>query len=228
MPDIQFIVWHTPRSGSNMLMNMLHQTGVAGVRDYINCGFFVGYADSWNTNTNFEKKCNEYLQSQKTKNGVIGCKSGMFYFQDFRKVIGDYKVDKLLSTFTHHIWLQRHDKLRQSVSRVIASSTNIWSTLAVDNGTQETKNPTYSRTLIDKFLGKIDDENQAIEDYFASQGITPHVVYYEDICKSAPTELRKIIHFLGITDTYVFRQATIRKQIDLRKDDFIARYQAGK
>jgi LPS sulfotransferase NodH len=208
-------------------MNMLHQTGVAGVADYINCGFFIGYYWNWNKNHSFENRCLQYLNKQKTPNGVIGCKGGMSYFDEYRTIVGDLKVDRLLDSFTHHIWLQRQKKVEQAVSRIVAASTKIWSTIQIDKGIDEFSEPVYSRKNIDDNIAKIADENKAIEDFFTDRNITPHIVYYEDIVKSAPSELSKIIQYLGITEPYVFKQATIRKQIDSRKDEFIRLYESG-
>ena len=122
--NIRYLIFHTPRTGSNLLVDLLAHTGVAGINDVYRGGLFVGYGEQ--IENTWPHKFNEYFKSVESENGVQGCKVGFDYLQTLDQYLKFGQVDILMSGFTHFLWIRRRDKIAQAVSWFIARRTGKW------------------------------------------------------------------------------------------------------
>lgn len=224
---MKYLVWHTPRTGSNVLMSMLHQTKVAGVADYINCGFPLG-AQGPIERGDFLKKLHEYEDKQTTENGIFACKLSWDELAKLCQYIGvDYVYD-WLSTIDHHVYLYRVDTVAQAVSLYIASKRKYFSTTALDNGVAIKPTPEYNYDEIAFRHMMIQRDITAIQTYFEDFKIYPIKISFESMTRSVGS-LREsaglILKALG-QDTEVLNDIIpqIQKQINPLKMQYRDRW----
>ena len=211
---MNYILWHTPRTGSNFLCNLLHLTQVAGIKDYENCGFHIPQMYKENLSTEqFLTLSNLYLDRQRTTNGISGCKGGITYYDEIKKQVGNDAAYEWFGLFDKHIFLMRRDLVGQAVSALFAGHTKRWTS----KSKTDIPDPAYHKGSIMNTMCEVAGQNARLLYMFGECGIEPKFVYYEDLLIDAPTMLKEIMHFLNIEDEYTFRPAEIEKQLNPKK-----------
>ena len=223
---MRYAIWHTPRSGSNLLCNLLHLTGVAGIADYENCGFCVGFGEELK-NKNLVALADEYFDKQRTLNGVAGTKLSMEYIRDILPYVGRRDVYKVLRRFDRHIFLTRRDKVAQAVSFIFAQDQNYFSTRSSPTG--ELSQYSDERiTMTMGYLKALEEDNQT---WLARYTPYTPTVTYDDIASytSRFLPMKNIFIHLGITwdKKYADLEPQIDKQVDNRKLDWVKKYKWG-
>lgn len=193
---VRAMIWHSPRTGSNMLCSYINRSGI-GISRYIHCGFFIGYGESLAIDT--MAKVEHYFREQETPNGVQMCKGSFEYWDDMGKGGVDWRVrNQILESFDKHIFLTRRDELAQAVSWVIAATTKKWSTNS-DHAPKE--QPVYNRQRLVNIIGKIRAFNARFE-AFADYSVAPedqlHLVYEDILSEDINVTMAKIAELLGI------------------------------
>jgi LPS sulfotransferase NodH len=224
---VKVLIFHSPRTGSNLLCNLLHQTGIAGCKSYEHCGFPLGSIGTI-TKEEFPTKLAEYEASQTTENGVFSCKLSWEGLINLANQIGIAPVYGWLSTIDHHIYLYRHDVIAQAVSFYIAGKRSYFSTLKLDRGEIILPTPEYSYDEIAYRRMLIERHRAEMETYFEDYCINPLRISYEAFTyndASMQDTLQTIMSHLGLDCATIGEiKPQIRKQLNMAKDAYKDRF----
>ena len=112
-------------------------------------------------------------------------------------------VDRIEAAFgpTLFIYLTRANKLKQAISRVKAEKTGLWHKTADGQELErlsEPREPTYDPAAINRHISNLTALDDAWRNWFASTGITPHEVSYDDLSCNPGDTLAGILEALGL------------------------------
>ncbi|MDB1089056.1 Stf0 family sulfotransferase [Streptomyces sp. ACA25] len=244
-PDAYFLC-ATPRTGSSLLLGLLDSTGVAGrPQAYFRAPDEPLWADRWGIprdeqgDFSYREYVSAALAAGRTGNGVFGAKLMRGTLDELLGKLGaahpDFAGDSpslLNRAFgrTGFLYLRREDVLAQAVSWLRAEQTNTW--FIGGNGEiggpgSGERTPAYDPERIGQLLRLIDEQNASWEAWFASHGVQPHLVCYEEIDADATGVTRRLLGSLGLElppgRAIVLRH---RRQADELNDQWAARYRA--
>ncbi|MGN9763869.1 Stf0 family sulfotransferase [Micromonospora sp. SD12] len=242
-----YFVCGTPRTGSSLLLGLLESTGVAGrPQAYFRSPDESLWADRWRLprtadggfdHADFVRAA---LAAGRTDNGVFGAKLMWGTLEELLArlaashpdLAGD-DVALLGRAFgrTGFVFLRRDDVLAQAVSRLRAEQTGEWflggsGEISGDAGTGRA--PRFDADGIRHYLDEIGEHNAAWEQWFASRGIRPHVVRYEELTEDMAATTRRILDFLRLDvpeDAFAIVPRH-RRQADELNRQWIERYRA--
>jgi len=217
-----YILCCTPRVGSWLLCDLLEGSNAMGVpAEYFNLGVgLMEMARRFGLNIGNDVPVLPYTRMLKkhrtTNNGIFGIK---LHYWMMEPLLENEIIASQFSNATY-IYVQRHDLLAQAVSHDIAKSTDQWTT---DNHNMAIP---YDTTRILDSVKFIQSERQSWEYYFATTGITPLRVYYEDIVADTETVCKAICDHIGIETQYRFslNNARMQKQNNERNQEWIKRF----
>lgn len=215
---MRYIVWHVERSGSNMLMSLLSQTGYAGIADYRNCGYFIGYNPI--SESEYDKIECRYFENQRTPNGIEACKASLSYLEVIQEFVSWRKAIDWFQSFDKHIVLKRRDVIAQAVSFLFAGMTKEY-TSEIQTGKPR---PDYDYDRIAYIISEIEGRYCQLESFLELQKVKPLVIYYEDVVDKQLLTMHKILNFLDIRELYSPKDALIQKQVDSLKTEYIERF----
>jgi trehalose 2-sulfotransferase len=242
-----YFVSATPRSGSSLLAEALEFTTIAGrPREY----FDPGHEKSWWTRLGITADT-EYVakivSAATTPNGVFGAKVHWHQFLHLRKKIrlvhgeGTSDLELLRSAFPdlRFIFLTRRDKVQQAVSYYKALRTDCWHSLRPDATiTRETpvpapisaSEPSFDFDQIDRWVTRFTNDEASWCRYFATVGLEPFEVVYEDFIGTYESTVLDILRYLSIpiTDELKIAPPRLCKLADLVSEEWALRYRALK
>ena len=233
-PHTSYLICGTPRSGSSLLCEALINTGIAGQpEEYFLPQNECIWQERWGTSTYSEYLASTIKQCT-TPNGVFGAKMMWAYFDNFvhkvRQAYANQAVpspDLMASIFPnlHCIWIKRNDKVRQAISQAKAIQTNQWK-MVTETNSLLTVRPRFSFKQIDFTVQQFEAEEAAWAQYFATNGIQPFIVVYEDFVQQYEETAIKILEYLNIPGigNLAFAPRQMHKQADEESERWIQRY----
>lgn len=111
---------------------------------------------------------------------------------------GDLDLLNLAFGHTRFVYLHREHVLAQAVSWHRAEQTNVWHQTEHEEAKQPEREPRFDFDAIRDLVQTIDEHNSAWRAWFASVGIQPHEVRYEDLDADAYGVTREVLDFLGL------------------------------
>jgi LPS sulfotransferase NodH len=245
-PVDSYFVCATPRTGSSLLLGLLDSTGVCGrPQAYFRAPDEPLWADRWGLSRTEDGGFHygDYVRAARaagrTPNGVFGAK---LMWGTVGEVVGklrtvhpepaDDDLGVLSRVFgrTGFVYLKRHDVLAQAVSWLRAEQTATWfvggnGEIGGDHGNG--REPVFDAAAIRRLLDTIEQHNAAWEGWFASCGLRPHRVSYEDLDRDKVAVARGIAEFLGIEapDRVAAAVARHQRQADDLNRRWIKQYQ---
>lgn len=253
-PKISYIICTNPRSGSWLLGDGLASTGIAGIpREW----FSMEAQGANETNLSrrrwgilppcesrtYKEFVDNVLQYGTTPNGVLGIKCHQEQFEllpnKFRTIPAYAHVplrEIIPAVFPNlrYVWLYRHDKIRQAISYIRASKTNIWrieNKNDAANAVRMTPPPiTYDDNEIDNYVEAFLRRDLFFQHYFDMVGVKPIRVCYEDLSENYEATIRKLLIALEIQEA---KEVTIPpppyiKLADKANDEWAMRYASHK
>jgi LPS sulfotransferase NodH len=177
-------------------------------------------AEAW------EERLHDALRDGMTPNGVWASKLMWGYLLDFlrrlreRPQTADLKPAEAIETLlpgVRYVHVRRQDKLAQAISLWTAVQTLAWRDEGEEDGGHD---PVYSRAGIAHLLDQLTAQDQAWTSWFATAGIQPIVIAYEDFAddqRGTIAELLRDLHVdthgaVEIPDPGMRRQAGGRSQ----------------
>ncbi|MGS2614895.1 Stf0 family sulfotransferase [Micromonospora sp. LZ34] len=242
-----YFVCATPRTGSSLLLGLLESTGVAGrPQAYFRSPDEPLWADRWRLprdaagGVDYAEYVRAALAEGRTDNGVFGAKLMWGTLDEVVAKLASVHPDlagkdtALLSRAfgrTRFVFLRRDDVLAQAVSWLRAEQTGRW--FVGGNGEISGAAPgggaaRYDAAGIRHFIETIREHNAAWAAWFASWGIEPHVVRYEDLDADMVATTHRILAFLGL-DRPAGAGAVVarhQRQADAVNREWIRRYRA--
>jgi LPS sulfotransferase NodH len=237
---LSYLVCAMPRSGSYLLCEGLRNTGVAGwPTEYFSSGFQAYWSPRWGTPA-FGNYLRRAVAEATTSNGVCGVKAHAPQFDYFaRQASGRMPVPHhlrpgLLDLWfpnLHYVRLRRRDAVRQAVSYVKAIQSNIWWDADAPPAPYDAPRPDAVRfdyLLIEASLARLAEEDDRWTRYFATTGITPLTLDYEDISADPHGAVRAVLDFLEIAvpGEYVPSTPTFRRQANEQTEEWVERFNA--
>jgi LPS sulfotransferase NodH len=235
-----YLICAVPRSGSYLLCEGLRNTGVAGrPTEYFSSGYQEYWSPRWGTPA-FSDYMRRAVQEGTTPNGVCGVKTHAPQFDHFaRQASGRMPVPHglrpaLLAEWfpdLRYVRLRRRDKVRQAVSYVKAIQSNIWWDADKPPAPYDAPRPDAVRfdyLLIEASMRRLAEEDDRWSRYFASTGIVPLTLDYEDLCADPDLAVRTVLEFLEIDLPSGYRPPapTFRQQADAQTERWTARFAA--
>lgn len=229
-PKIAYFVCCTARTGSNLLCELLENTGVAGrPQEHFYASDTHAYAQ-WETG--YGSFMRQVIRATTTPNGVFSTKlmgSSLPFvraqLQNDAEFQGMALSEILAALFPNlqHIWLTRRDKLKQAISFWRAIQTREF--VAVDAGVQMAESePVYNFDAINRAIQIISLEESRWQEYFNAMRIVPLTLVYEDFVQDMRATVANVLNHLGINDKYSFAKPTLRKQSDDLSQAWLERY----
>ncbi|MCW3815703.1 Stf0 sulfotransferase family protein [Micromonospora sp. DR5-3] len=242
-----YFICATPRTGSSLLLGLLESTGVAGrPQSYFRSPDEPLWADRWQlprtTQGGFDYA--DYLRAAlaagRTGNGVFGAKLMWGTLDEL--------VDKLAAIHpelngddvalldrafgrTGFVFLRRDDVVAQAVSWLRAEQTGRWfvgGNGEISGSAGDGQPPRFDADGISRFVDVIRAHNAAWAAWFASRGIQPYLVRYEDLDTDMVATTRGILDFLGLdVPQGVAITPRHRRQADQLNQQWIERYRAA-
>lgn len=222
-PRTCYLIASSPRSGSQLLEELLTSTGLAGYPGEHFNPWHMGDA------TNFFPAdllyYPEYIQKlakkYTTPNGVFGTKAHFLQVVNF---IGLDNLENLYPAPLKYISLCRRDIVRQGISLARAVQTNSY------NSTMKpSREPVYNFYQIMQCIREVCIDAKGWETYFQQRGIEPYRVVYEEFVKNQKETVKDILKYLGIEIPADFQIAldTQKKQADLLSEKWVEKYLHG-
>lgn len=213
-PRISYTIWFSQRNGSSLLCEGLRSTGIAGK---------PGEHFLANTSLLDFYKAKDYEELQQkiwhkgmTANGVFGVKVNApnkendSIIQDLTKFPGlnrsnpsNFEVWENAFPNGKHIFLTRRNKVRQAVSWWKAIVTDEWgreSGKVCSYSVSDVKER-YDFAAIRHLLIEATFLESKIQAFLDEDSILPLTIVYEDFIQEYEKMIRRIIDFLGITET---------------------------
>jgi LPS sulfotransferase NodH len=212
-----YFVGGTPRTGSSLLLGLLESTGVAGhPQAYFREPDEPLWADRWQVprfadgGFDYADYVRAALAAGRTGNGVFGAKLMWGTLDEVLAKLGRVYPDlageavRLLEWAfgrTRFVYLRRADVVAQAVSWLRAEQTGTWyiggnGEIGGDAGTGRA--PSFDAGRIGQLIQVIGEHNAAWEAWFASSGVQPHRVSYEELDADTAGVTRGILDFLGL------------------------------
>jgi trehalose 2-sulfotransferase len=219
-----YLICATPRTGSSLLCGLLDSTGVAGhPESWFRQQDEQAWAARWGIASPSDGTFSyaDYVQAAiaagSTANGVFAAR---IMWGTMDKVVAnlapvypdhagsDAGLLNVAFGRTRFVYLRRGDVVAQAVSLLRAEQTGVWFQTARDR--QEPKgDPGFDFDQIRERVRLIEDHNAAWAAWFASAGIQPCLVRYEELDAEPARIAHGVIDFLGL-DLPAGREIVIR------------------
>jgi trehalose 2-sulfotransferase len=230
-----------------LLSEALEFTAIAGrPREY----FEPGYEKVWFTRLGIKadtEYVEKFMAAGMTPNGVFGAKVHWHQFLHLRKKLrfihgnGASDLEVLRGAFPdlRFIFLTRRDKVRQAVSYYKALRTDCWHSLRPDTtDTRETPapesspapEPSFDFEQIDRWVTRFTNDEASWSRYFATVGLEPFEVVYEDFIATYESTILDILRYLNIPlpERMTIAPPRLCKLADLVSEEWARRYRALK
>lgn len=183
-----YVICSQPRSGTNLLCQILESTGVLGrPQDYFNgAGFRARGRSEYPLDR--EAQLAAILTEGCTPNGVYGVK---MFCARFDQVVATRWPDRLPGL--HFIFLDRADLLGQALSNVRAAQTGSYRANAA-----ETRPPFYDPEHIRRQLQANVRDRARWQLYFARNAIVPLTLSYEQIVAAPQAAAEAVARLVGV------------------------------
>lgn len=221
-----YIICATPRSGSNLLCEILSSLGFAGnpaEHFWDPPGSEVEpLADRWP----------HVLQSGTCPDGVFGTKLMWYQAERLQRelpaVVGmpDEPLTRIFATILDdpkYVYLTRRDRVRQAVSLVRAMQTGQWRSMDPEAGA-----PKYNAEAISREIEFLLDDERNWEGFFARNALAPYRLTYEDLDSAPQDTVAGLLAFLGHRGSLAIslRAARHQRQADDATGAWVSAYRA--
>jgi LPS sulfotransferase NodH len=124
-----------------------------------------------------------------TPNGVFGVK---MHWNQYKRHMLDLGLDvNVWEAPVSWVRITRENELRQAISFVRAAQSESW-----NSNMQVVREPIYDAAAIINALDRITEENTEWDSYFATEGIVPLHITYEQLISDMDSTVRKVMAFI--------------------------------
>lgn len=232
------IIACTPRSGSWLMAEALHNTHLVGQpEEYFRPDHTPMWSRRWGVRLTspYETYMEAAMAFSTTPNGVFSVKLHWYQFtwlleqlRAFEGNDGALEDSGLMArTFPnpHYLFMTRRDKARQAISYYRAATSNVWFVLGdKERSDDEDVEPDFQS--IRSLEHVVEQHEAAWRTYFQEGRIEPLEVVYEDFEANYEDTVAAVLRELDITPppTFIVHPPGLRKQADARSEEILARY----
>lgn len=218
----RYLICSTARSGSNLLCDLLENTGVAGSpMEYLD----LNHMDAWcrrraAPGLEIEAYLADLEHTRTSPNGVFAIKA---HAPQVKRCFRDPQA--FLKRFDALIYLRREDKLGQAISLYRAGLTGMWTSRheAVDTG--EKPSAEFDPYSITVALKTTLDDDRDWSRMFADGGVPVIAIRYEALAERPAAVLERIFERLDIAERpSSWPEPSLRKQRDETTDSLRQAY----
>jgi trehalose 2-sulfotransferase len=242
LPAKSYLVCSLPRSGSWLLSLALENTGLAGHPYPFFCPRVMDYCAatySLPSPPPMRSYVDAVFANSLTPNRVFGAKIEWFDLANLYELVREeWQVDragnerKILEDLlgdVRMIYLERHDKIRETVSFWRALETREWSHPSGDEAAWPDGEPDFGR--LDELFDLLAAEESEWKQFFKRNEYEPLTVVYEEYTcneQSFGSTVREILHFVGIgvPDGFTPPEPGQKQQSDEVTEEIVQRYRA--
>ena len=239
-----YILCATPRTGSTYLCSLLKSSGVAGIPEsYWRSQDLNRWAKGWGIDLPTDHAdfypafLTAMLTAWRNDNGVGGLRV-MWGTMDeitaaLRPILPEHShTDRTLIDHAfgqpNFVYLERRDVVAQAVSRLKAEQADIWHVEGSNNAPAPTDAYHYDHDQLQAFVDEAQEHNAAWQHWFATEGITPHHIIYEDLCADPTATIHGLLDALGIaTETAQTLGTRNQKMADGLSAEWIERFKSA-
>ena len=233
---ISYLACATHRSGSNLLCQSLWHTELCGYpQEFFSPTRAPRIAEEYGLDTDPDCDYKGYVDELVTKrvspNGVFGAKIMWSHLAPFLMKLrkgSESDMELLAATFPNlrFLWIRRDDKLRQAISMWKAKQSKVYNSLQTEKKTKDEVKPEYDFKEIGKIKRRFEDEDSSWEKFFASNGIQPVEIHYEDFAQNHEERTLEILHKMAIEvdGKFQVKPLTYRKLADATNEGWRERY----
>lgn len=223
IPRNCYLIAASPRSGSQLLGELLTSTGLAGFPDeHFNPWHMGDAANNFPDDLLYgPDHIQRQIEQHTSPNGVFGTKTHFLQVVNF---VGLDRLESLYPAPLHYISLRRRDVLRQGISLARAAQTNSY-----NSGMPPEREPVYNFHQIAQCTREVRVDAKGWETYFHQRGIAPLRVVYEELVEDQGGTLQRIFDFLGIAvpADYQVPAPTLKRQADGLSDLWAEKFKRG-
>ncbi len=247
MQASSYIICATPRSGSTLLCDLLHDTGVAGnPHSFFRREDFAEWAEEfnvpvaqWPDHQAFDQAYLDAVVEYGTgATGLFGMRLMCESLRDLAirlEVLSPglpNDIARFQSAFGPPVYLHlsRKDKVAQAVSRWKAQQTGLWHVDA--DGTERERlkpgqTPSYDANELSRLVTELQDHDAAWASWFTRQGVVPVSITYEMLSSQPQATLALILAALGKDKTIAEKvEPRTTKLADNESREWAARFRA--
>jgi trehalose 2-sulfotransferase len=241
-----YLALATPRSGSTLLGQGLQASGLAGDPKEFFGHKMSFWMERWQTPA-LPAYAARLSQERATPKGVFGAKllyRQLLHLEHLARrepELAELPLPEILDRLfpnLHLVWVTREDKVRQAISWFKARQTGVWgqdqrqSTPKLGRAWRLGDDPLQPGELVFDYDGiaalvrQAEAEDAAIGQVFATSGIEPFRVIYEEFTPRYEETILALLRWLGVTpplDLTLPNPRTV-KLADDRTDEWVARF----
>jgi LPS sulfotransferase NodH len=223
VPRTCYLIAASPRSGSQLLGDLLRRTGLAGFpTEHFNPWHMGDATNSFPDDLLYgPEHIQRFIEKHTTRHGVFGSQAHFLQVVNF---VGLDRLEGLYPAPLRYISLRRRDYTRQGISLARAVQTNSY-----NSDMQPVKEPIYNYHQILQCIREVRVDAKGWETYFHQRGIEPLRVIYEDFVVDQKDTLKHIFDFLEIAIPLDFQMpaSALKRQSDSRSDLWVEKFSRG-
>jgi len=212
-----YLICGAPRVGSELLCDLLRQSGVMGVpAEYFNTVFGLKQlAERFGVARGGKFAIDDYVVAIKrhrtTPNGVFGAKLQYWHL----KPLLPLRVISRHLPVARFVYLSRKDFLAQGVSWAIAQQTKQFGRFRGEPGAPVA--PVYDETKVLQAIDFVQAEERMWRRFFALNGIDVLEFDYETLCARTDETCKAVCSHVGVTIESTF--STARSRLAVQRND---------
>ena len=227
-----YLLATTPRSGSTFLSHLLWRTGCLGAPlEYLNFEA-TGPFGSASGSPDRQAAVWEHVVAHRTSpNGIFGMKA----FPLQMEVLGSQNPSLLTRTMRFLlgkgpdslvVQLRRRDEIAHAISLARASLSGIW---RAEQERGEDSDPIYSAHMVKRARRELAAQDEAWAQMCREMGITPLVLWYEDVVASPTDAVAAVADYLSVAldPAAEIEVPRIRQQSQSGAREWRQRYERG-
>ncbi len=216
---MSYLIATTPRCGSHHLGHLLTATGMLGSPlEY----FSKGRLRDWREKLAASDTVDLFRQLFRRRTSPSGWFGVKAHWPQFQQIMADEEVCGLFN-FRRYLHIERRDRLAQAISWVIAQQSSAWISFHTPND-----EPRYDFDAIRNALNVIDAHSADWKQFFATHGIEPLSIIYEDLVATPDATVESVLAHCGLTRDPTLARHTEQptRQASHRNEIWAQRYRA--
>ena len=222
-PHTSYLIASSPRSGSQLLVELLTSTSLAGFpNEYFNPWHMGDATNFFPDNLLYgPQHIQRLIEKYTTANGVFGTKA---HFLQVINFVGVDCLESLYPTPLRYISLCRRNATRQGISLARAVQTDSY-----NSDMQAVREPRYNYYQILQCIREVRVDVKGWETYFHQRRIDPLRIIYEDFVADQEGTLRRIFEFLEIEipEDIQMPVSQLKRQADSLSDLWAEKFNRG-